>query len=76
MELAQASCALIEEPVFPMEHLQTFKTIAEGAPTDVSVKNKSAATVPLLPIVITANILACSGAAVSYGQRLITYTVM
>ena len=49
MELAQASCVLIEEPVFPLEHLQKFKTIVEGAPTDVSVKHKAAVTVPRLP---------------------------
>ena len=55
MELAQASVALIEEPVFTGETLQTFKKLAEGTPTDVSVKNKASARVPRLPILITAN---------------------
>ncbi|KAI0231278.1 hypothetical protein LSAT2_018359, partial [Lamellibrachia satsuma] len=55
MELAQASVALIEEPVFTSETLQTFKKLAEGTLTDVTVKNKASARVPRLPILITAN---------------------
>ena len=40
MELAHASLGLIEEPSFTDETLQTFKKLAEGTPTEVSVKNK------------------------------------
>lgn len=55
MKLAQARVALIEEPVFRNETLQTVKKLAEGTPMDVSVKNKGSARVPRLPIIITAN---------------------
>ena len=55
MELAQASMGLIEEPSFTDETLQTFKKLAEGTPTEVSVKNKGAARIGRIPLVITAN---------------------
>ena len=55
MELAQSSMGLIEEPSFTDETLQTFKKLAEGTPTEVSVKNKGAARIGRIPLVITAN---------------------
>ena len=44
-----------EEPSFTDETLQTFKKLAEGTPTEVSVKNKGAARVGRIPLFITAN---------------------
>ncbi|KAI0234581.1 hypothetical protein LSAT2_015182 [Lamellibrachia satsuma] len=55
MELVKASFALIEEPSFTNENLQTLKLLAEGTPTEVSVKNKGAAKITRIPIAITAN---------------------
>ena len=55
MDMANASIALIEEPVFSSDNLQTFKKLAEGTPTDVAVKNRKAARVPRIPIIITSN---------------------
>ncbi|KAI0231276.1 hypothetical protein LSAT2_018357, partial [Lamellibrachia satsuma] len=55
MELAKASLALIEEPCFTDDTLQTLKKLAEGTPTEVAVKNKPAARVGRIPIFITAN---------------------
>lgn len=55
MELASASCGLIEEPSFTDEALQTFKKLAEGTPTEVAVKNKAAVKINRIPLFITAN---------------------
>ena len=55
MEIASASIGLIEEPVFSNDALQTFKKLAEGTPTDVAVKNRKAARVPRIPLIITSN---------------------
>ena len=55
MELAHCSFGLIEEPSFTDEALQTFKKLAEGTETEVSVKNKGAARVPRIPLIVTAN---------------------
>ena len=55
MEIANASIGLIEEPVFSNDNLQTFKKLAEGTPTDVAVKNRKAARVPRIPLIITSN---------------------
>ncbi|KAI0217858.1 hypothetical protein LSAT2_030426, partial [Lamellibrachia satsuma] len=55
MELAKASFALIEEPSFTDETLQTLKKLAEGTPTEVAVKNKGAARISRIPLAITAN---------------------
>lgn len=55
MELASASCGLIEEPSFTDEALQSFKKLAEGTPTEVSVKNKAAIKVCRIPLFVTAN---------------------
>ena len=55
MEIANASIGLIEEPVFTNDNLQTFKKFAEGTPTDVAVKNRKAARVPRIPLIITSN---------------------
>ena len=55
MDMANASIALIEEPVFNNDNLQTFKKLAEGTPTDVAVKNRKSARVPRIPIIITSN---------------------
>lgn len=55
MELVKASFALIEEPSFTNENLQSLKLLAEGTPTEVSVKNRGAARINRIPIAITAN---------------------
>lgn len=55
MELAQSSIGLIEEPVFSADALQTLKKLAEGTATDVAVKNRKAARIPRIPLLITAN---------------------
>ena len=55
MELASASIGLIEEPVFSSDSLQTFKKLAEGTPTDVAVKNRKAARIPRIPLIVTSN---------------------
>ena len=55
MELASASIGLIEEPVFSGDSLQTFKKLAEGTPTDVAVKNRKAARIPRIPLIVTCN---------------------
>lgn len=55
MELAHSSMGLIEEPSFTDETLQTFKKLAEGTTTEVSVKNKGAARIGRIPLVVTAN---------------------
>ena len=55
MEIANASIGLIEEPVFTADNLQTFKKLAEGTPTDIAVKNRKAARVPRIPLIITSN---------------------
>ena len=55
MELASASCGLIEEPSFTDEALQSFKKLAEGTPTEVSVKNKGAVKISRIPLFLTAN---------------------
>ena len=55
MEIASASIGLIEEPVFNNDALQKFKKLAEGTPTDVAVKNRKAARVPQIPLIITSN---------------------
>ena len=55
MEIANASIGLIEEPVFSNDNLQTFKKLAEGTPKDVAVKNRKAARVPRIPLIIMSN---------------------
>ena len=55
MEIASASIGLIEEPVFSLDSLQTFKKLAEGTPTDVAIKNRKAARVPRIPLIVTSN---------------------
>lgn len=55
MELVKASFALIEEPSFTNENLQTLKLLAEGTSTEVSVKNRPAAKITRIPMAITAN---------------------
>ena len=55
MEIANASIGLTEEPVFTNDNVQVFKKLAEGTPTDVAVKNRKAARVPRIPLIVTSN---------------------
>ncbi|CAI9727457.1 nonstructural [Octopus vulgaris] len=53
--LLNVEIGLIEEPNFTLETLQTFKKLAEGTDTEVSVKYKPDQIVHRTPLIITSN---------------------
>lgn len=55
MSLVNVEIGLIEEPNMTMETLQTFKKIAEGVDTKVSIKYGSDQTIRPTPLIITSN---------------------
>ena len=75
MEIANASIGLIEESVFSNDNLQTFKKLAEGTPTDVAVKNRKAARVPRIPLIITSDFVVQGGSTekAAFASRMKKY---
>lgn len=53
--LINVELGLIEEPNFSLESLQTFKKLAEGTDTEVSVKFRQDQVVHRTPLIITSN---------------------
>lgn len=55
MSLVNVEIGLIKEPNMTMETLQTFKKIAEGVDTEVSIKYGADQTIRRTPLIITSN---------------------